>query len=414
MVFAGRPAWLVLSTDVTERQGLHAQLVEAQKMEAVGQLAGGIAHDFNNLLGVITGYTELLIRELPPDSRARQRAHEIRQASDRAAALTRQLLAFGRRQVLQPRVLDLNDVVANVEKMVRRLISANIQIVTVLASDLGRVCADAGQVEQVLMNLVINARDAMAEGGRLVIETVNEDHDEAYVRANPGSRAGRSVVLVVSDSGHGMTEETMTRIFEPFFTTKEEGKGTGLGLATVYGIVRQSGGAVSVSSAPGSGTAFSVSLPRVEDQVERDVRPESVAPPGGSETVLIVEDAEALRVLLRELLEEVGYTVRDADSPEEALAFVESTPAAEPIHLVLTDMVMPRMNGRDLARRVTALRPGIRVVFMSGYADEVAGEEGTLAPGAMFLQKPFTTDALLTVLRQALDEPDVMRPGGAK
>jgi PAS domain S-box-containing protein len=401
LIFGGRAAWLLLATDVTEKQVLQSQLVEAQKMEAVGQLAGGIAHDFNNLLGVITGYTELLIRELPPGSRESKRAEEIAHASDRAAALTRQLLAFSRRQVLQPRVLDLNDVVADVEKMLRRLISANIQIVTVPARDLGCVRADAGQVEQVLMNLAINARDAMDGGGRLVIETGNVDLDDAGVRSNPGARAGQFVALTVSDSGHGMTADTMAHIFEPFFTTKENGKGTGLGLATVYGIVRQSGGTVTVSSEPGRGTTFKVYLPRVEDGVEKKQTAAPALAPGGTETVLVVEDAGALRTVIREILEDVGYTVRDADSPDSALAFVQST--RDPIHLVLTDMVMPRMSGQELARRIAAMKPETRVVFMSGYADQVAGEEGTLSPDTPFLQKPFTTDALLKVLRRALD-----------
>jgi PAS domain S-box-containing protein len=409
ILFRGRPAWLMLAADVTQKKTLEAQLVKAQKMEAVGQLAGGVAHDFNNLLGVVTGYSELLIRELAPDSRERKRAEEIKRASDRAAALTRQLLAFGRRQVLQPKVLDLNEVVADVEKMLRRLITENIQIVTVAAPSLGRVRADAGQIEQVLMNLAINARDAMPAGGRLTIETGNIELDDTYVRTHPAARRGRYVMLAVSDTGHGMDAKTMSRIFEPFFTTKEEGKGTGLGLATVYGIVHQSGGTVNVYSEPGHGTAFKVYLPRVEADLAMDTPAEFVAPPGGTETILLVEDAEALRQLIRELLENAGYTVLDAEAPDNALLLVQSTPS--PIHLILTDMVMPRMSGRDLARQILTLKPDAHVVFMSGYTDQVVGDDGTLEPGALFLQKPFTMDSLLKTIRRALDAETKSRSG---
>jgi two-component system cell cycle sensor histidine kinase/response regulator CckA len=405
IAFAGHEARLVLATDVTEKTLLQAQLVKAQKMEAVGQLAGGVAHDFNNLLGVITGYSELLIRELPADSRERKRSEEIKRAADRAAALTRQLLAFSRRQVLQPKVLDLNESVAEVEKMMRRLISESIQIVTVATANLGKVRADAGQIEQVLMNLAINARDAMPSGGRLVIETGNVDLDETYVRTHPEARPGPYVMLAVSDTGHGMDAKTMARIFEPFFTTKEEGKGTGLGLATVYGIVRQSGGTVNVYSEPGRGTTLKVYLPRIEGDMTAEAGPVVVAAPGGTETVLLVEDAEALRLLVRELLENAGYTVLDADSPDMALSTVESL--GGPIHLLLTDMVMPRMNGQELARRIAALKPEARVVFMSGYSDQAMGDQGTLQPGALFLQKPFTVDALLKIIRRALDAPPI-------
>jgi PAS domain S-box-containing protein len=396
-------------SDVVARKDAELRLQEseeqyrrAQKMEAVGQLAGGIAHDFNNLLGVITGNTELLLRELPADSRERKRGEEIQRATDRAAALTRQLLAFGRRQVLQPAVLDLNAVVVEVEAMLRRLISANIQIVTVPAAELGKVRADAGQIGQVLMNLAINARDAMPSGGRLVIETGNVELDETYVRMSPQARPGPHVMLAVSDTGHGMDAKTMSRIFEPFFTTKEEGKGTGLGLATVYGIVRQSGGVVNVYSEPGQGTTFKVFLPRVDAEVVAEARVGLAAPPGGgTETILVVEDAESLRLLVRELLESAGYTVLDAEAPDKALSLLQSTPG--PIHLVLTDMVMPRMSGQELATRVAALKPEARVVFMSGYSDQAIGDQGALEPGTPFLQKPFTLDALMRTIRGALD-----------
>jgi two-component system cell cycle sensor histidine kinase/response regulator CckA len=402
ITFAGRGARLVLATDVTEKAVLQAQLVKVQKMEAIGQLAGGVAHDFNNLLGVITGYSELLMRELPPDSREWKRGEEIKRAADRAAALTRQLLAFSRRQVLQPKVLDLDESVAEVEKMMRRLISENIQIVTVRSPRLGKVRADAGQVEQVIMNLAINARDAMPGGGRLVIETGNVDVDETYTRTNPDAHAGPYVMLAVSDTGHGMDVKTLSRMFEPFFTTKEEGKGTGLGLATVYGIVQQSGGIVDVYSEPGQGTTFKVYLPRVEGAPETESPAAFEAPPRGSETILLVEDAEALRLLVRELLEGAGYTVLDANAPDKALALVEST--LDPIDLVLTDMVMPRMSGQELARRIVLLKPKTRVVFMSGYSEQAMANHATLEPGTLFLQKPFTMDALTRTIRRALDE----------
>jgi PAS domain S-box-containing protein len=403
IAFEGHPARILIATDVTEQQNLQRQLLRAQKMEAVGQLAGGVAHDFNNLLGVITGYAELLMRDLPAGSREHMRAEEIKRASDRAAALTRQLLAFGRRQVLQPEVLDLNAVVADVERMLRRLIGADVQIVFAPGAALGRVRADAGQLEQVVMNLAVNARDAMPEGGRLVIETRNTDIDEAYTRANSDARLGPHVVLAVSDTGHGMDARTVSRIFEPFFTTKPEGKGTGLGLSTVYGIVRQSGGWVTVYSEPGRGTTFRVYLPRVEAEAARAEAAGVPASAGGSETILLVEDAEPLRLLIRELLESAGYAVLDADAPERALALARAH--GGPIDLVLTDMVMPRMGGQELATMLAAILPGLRVVFMSGYSDQAVGEQVTLEPGTLFLQKPFTLDALMRTVRRALDAP---------
>jgi two-component system cell cycle sensor histidine kinase/response regulator CckA len=401
IAFGGHAARLILATDVTEKLDLERQLIRSQKMEAVGQLAGGVAHDFNNLLGVITGYTELLIRGLPHDSVERKRSEEIMRAAGRAAALTRQLLAFSRRQVLQATVLDLDAVVTEVEKMLRRLISESIQIVVVAGTGLGKVRADSGQIEQVLMNLAINARDAMPSGGRLVIETGNVELDETYARANPEAQPGPHVMLAVSDTGHGMDARTMSRVFEPFFTTKEDGKGTGLGLATVYGIVRQSGGTVTVDSEPGHGTTFKVYLPRVEGDPQAETPATPSASPGGTETILIVEDAEALRLLVRELLESAGYRVLDAEAPDKALSLIEST--AGPIHLVLTDMVMPRMSGHEFAKRLALLRPEIRVVFMSGYSDLAAADQGTIESGTPFLQKPFTLDALMTTIRQSLD-----------
>jgi CheY-like chemotaxis protein len=312
------------------------------------------------------------------------------------------LLAFGRRQVLQPRVLDLNGVIAEVEKMARRLISENIQIVVVPAPALGRVHADAGQIEQVILNLAINARDAMPSGGRLVIETRNATLDKAYVRTHPEALAGEYVVLEITDTGHGMDARTMSRIFDPFFTTKEEGKGTGLGLATVYGIVRQSGGTVNVYSEPGHGTTFKVYLPRVESAAPLEAVVAAAAPSGGTETILLVEDAEPLRLLIRELLESAGYSVVDAEAPDMALELLER--AARPVDLVLTDMVMPRMSGQEFAKRLAVTQPRARIVFMSGYSDQAIGED-VLEPGALFLQKPFTMDALMQMIRRALDAP---------
>ena len=389
--------------DVTDQKRLEHNLRQSQKMEAVGLLAGGIAHDFNNLLGVISGYAELARRGLAPGHAAIPRVEEIARAADRASALTRQLLAFGRRQVLQPTVLDLNDVLGGVASMLGRLISEDIQLVANPQTGLGRVRADAGQVEQVVMNLVINARDAMPAGGRLVIATQDVELDAVYVRTHPDARPGRYVMLSVSDTGHGMDAGTMSRIFEPFFTTKEEGKGTGLGLATVYGIVRQSGGTMDVYSEPGRGAVFRVYLPRVDDEVAREAAAEPVAPPRGTGTVLVVEDSESLRLLVRELLEDAGYTVLDAEAPDEALQLLQA--ATAPIDVVLTDMVMPRMGGRELASRVAHVHPGARVVFMSGYADDAAGRDATLEPGSLFLQKPFTLDALLRMVRRAIEAP---------
>jgi PAS domain S-box-containing protein len=395
---------LGVSTDITERKRAEDQLRQSQKMEAVGQLAGGVAHDFNNLLGVITGYAGLLLKDIGPEHTGARRLEQIHKAADRAAALTRQLLAFSRKQVLQPRVLDLNAVVSDVEKMLGRLIGEDIQIITVLKAE-GRVKADPGQIEQVVMNLAVNARDAMPRGGKLVLETDDVELDENYLPTHPGARPGPHVLLAVSDTGHGIDAETLTRIFEPFFTTKDQGKGTGLGLSTVYGIVKQSGGYIMVYSEPGRGSTFKVYLPRVEEEAEAVVA--AVVPPEpserASETILLVEDEKSLREMVREILEEGGYTVLEGGSPEEALAAARSH--AGPIHLMLTDVVMPRMGGRDLAAELAALRPDMRVLYMSGYTDNAIVHHGVLDAGTHFLQKPFTTDALFRKVRAVLDEP---------
>ncbi len=388
--------------DMTEHRLLEGQFRQAQKMEAVGQLAGGVAHDFNNLLGVITGYGELLKKRLEPGHAGHKALEQIREAADRAAGLTRQLLAFSRKQVLEPKVLDLNEVLGGVDKMLRRLIGEDIQIQTHFAEDLWQVKADPGQIEQVIMNLAVNARDAMPRGGQLTLETANAALDAAYARTHTYVRPGPYVMLAVSDTGHGMDAETQSHIFEPFFTTKEPGKGTGLGLATVFGIVKQSGGHINVYSEPGRGTTFKVYLPRIDEVATKEEAATPSPPvPTGTETILLVEDAEALRVMIREILESGGYTVLDAAEPEEALAIAKAHPS--PVHLMLTDVVLPRMSGPDLAASLAPALPGMRVLYMSGYTADAIGNHGVLEPGTHFIQKPFTADDLLHKLRAVLD-----------
>ena len=411
---AGGASVQVFVRDVSERKQLEAQLRQAQKMEAVGQLAGGIAHDFNNLIGVITGYGDLLARELPADHPGARRLAQIRQAADRAAALTRQLLAFSRRQVLEPKTLDLNALVKEMTAMLQRVIGEDVELARVLDPGLGRVRADRGQVEQMVLNLVVNSRDAMPRGGGLVISTRDVDLDDAFAAAHPGSRPGPHVRLSVTDTGHGMDEETMRHIFEPFFTTKPVGKGTGLGLATVYGIVKQSGGYVGVTSAPGQGAIFEVYLPRIaaETQEQGAARPEAAAspalpPPAGEpvnpRTILLIEDEKALNAIIREILEEAGYGLLACGDPEEALAALASGDHA--IDLVLTDVVMPSMDGPALVERIRARQPHVEVLYMSGYSDEALGSRGSLAPGTHLIAKPFTADELLRRVRGLLSGP---------
>jgi two-component system cell cycle sensor histidine kinase/response regulator CckA len=392
----------VMLRDVTERRNLERQLLQAQKMEAVGRLAAGIAHDFNNLLTAIYGSTELLLGGLSADDERREDVQEIKKAAERAAALTRQLLAFSRQQVLAPQILDLNTVVADVERMLRRLIGEDIEFRSVLAPGLGAVQADPGQVEQVIMNLVVNARDAMPRGGQLAIETANAELDDVYAERHIAVRPGRYVMLAVSDTGIGMNADTKARIFEPFFTTKEKGKGTGLGLATVYGIVKQSSGYIWVYSEPGQGTTFKVYLPRVEAAAEPPA-PKPVAPASlrGTETVLVAEDEEAVRNLTRRVLEGHGYAVLAARDGEEALRL--ATEHAGPIHLLLTDVVMPSMSGRQLAERLVSARSEMKVLYLSGYTNDAIVHHGMLDPGIAFLQKPFTPEALVRKLREVLD-----------
>ncbi len=411
------PALLRALQDNEERAGrrdLERQLQQAQKMEAIGQLAGGIAHDFNNLLTAIIGYSELILVRLPEDDPTVADVREIKGAGERAATLTRQLLAFSRKQIVDPRVLDLNAVVANMEKLLRRVIGEDIELRTVLAADLGRVKIDPGQVEQVVMNLAVNARDAMPRGGALVIETVNAELDEGYARTHVAVRPGPHVMLVVSDTGTGMDEATKARLFEPFFTTKTPGKGTGLGLATVYGIVKQAGGNIWVYSEPGHGTTFKVYLPRVDEAAE-PLGLEPAGPPrGGFEVVLLVEDDAAVRALVREALGSYGYRVLEAADAEQALRLAEEHGAG--IALLITDVVMPRTGGRELARRLTELRPDTKVLFLSGYTSDAILHHGILDRGVAFLQKPFTPEALARRVRQILDggvKPSLSHSGPA-
>jgi signal transduction histidine kinase len=379
-----------------------AQFVQSQKIEAIGRLTGGIAHDFNNLLTVILGRTALALQSLKSEDPLRGSLEQVHQTAGRAAALTHQLLAFSRTQRLEPRILDLNAVVADMGQMLERLIGEQIRLVTALDPALGTVRADRGQLEQVIMNLVVNARDALPEGGQLTLETANVELDAAFARRHLGSRPGPYVLLTASDTGTGMSPDVRAHLFEPFFTTKGVGKGTGLGLATVYGIVKQSDGYISVYSEPGRGTTFKVYLPRVELPAEQVEPPEPRAgAPRGSETILLVEDEEAVRALARDILEAQGYAVLEAGHGVEALSVCETHPG--PIQLVLTDVVMPKMGGRELAERLTAPRPEARVLYMSGYTEHAIGPRGPLDARAPFIQKPFTSDVLARKVREVLD-----------
>jgi PAS domain S-box-containing protein len=389
--------------DITEQRALEQQLRQSQKMEAVGRLAGGIAHDFNNLLMVISGYCELLLQELGPDPSLRGCAEEIANAADRATALTRQLLAFSRKQMLTPKVLDLNAVVRENLKMLPRLIGEDIELATIPAEGLGKVKADPGQIEQVVMNLVVNARDAMPGGGKLTLETANVTLDEAYVRHHPGVSSGEFVMLAISDTGVGMDKETQSHIFEPFYTTKGQ-QGTGLGLSMVYGIVKQSGGYIWVYSELRQGTTFKVYLPRVDEAEERPaLQSVPAGPPLGHETILVVEDEPQLRDLTRQSLEMHGYTVLVAENGAAAIEVAGRHSGV--IHLLLTDIIMPVMNGRELAQRMAGLRPQTRILFVSGYTENAIWRNGILENSAHFLQKPFTLDALNRKVREVLETP---------
>jgi two-component system cell cycle sensor histidine kinase/response regulator CckA len=385
-----------------QKEQLEEQLRQSQKMEAIGKLAGGIAHDFNNLLTAVSGYAELLHGKFEGNDPNRVYADEILRSSGRAAALTRQLLAFSRRQVLQPRVLDLNGVVRGVDGLLRRLIGEDIELRTALDSNLGPIKADQGQVEQIIMNLAVNGRDAMAKGGTLTIETRNVTLDESYTTAHNRARRGPHILLSVSDTGCGMSAETQSHMFEPFFTTKEQGKGTGLGLATVYGIVKQSGGDIWVYSEVGRGSTFKIYLPRTDGAPEAPLRETTrMRPKKGSETILLAEDAEVLRRLLREILVQHGYTVLLAGNGAEALQ--RSREHTGPIHLLVTDMVMPQMSGRELASRLLPQRPETKILYMSGYTEEAIATHGVLDAGTAFLEKPFSPDSLARKVREILD-----------
>lgn len=379
------------------------QLIQAQKMEAVGKLAGGVAHDFNNLLTAITGYGQLLLRRLAPESKEHGHAEEILKSADRAAGLTRQLLAFSRKQILAPEVLNLNIVVSHTEKMLRRLIGEDIELHTALNVSLGNIRADRSQVEQVLMNLAVNARDAMPSGGQLMLETSEIWLDLAYCGRHPDAAPGRYGVLTVSDSGTGMDRETEARIFEPFFTTKELGKGTGLGLSTVYGIVRQSGGHITVHSEPGSGTTFRVYFPIVDEALKpAGAEPRTEAPTRGTESILVVEDEQLIRELIRETLGADGYRVRTAANGAEALTLIAAG-KVDDVALIVTDVVMPRMNGTELRDAAIRLRPELRVLFMSGYSEAAIVSQGVLQPGIDFIAKPFSPGELSRRVREVLD-----------
>jgi two-component system, cell cycle sensor histidine kinase and response regulator CckA len=401
----GRPRRLIgVCTDVSDRMLLEERLRQSQKMEAVGRLAGGVAHDFNNMLAVINGYTELLLNRLPAGDASRASLEEVRKAGERAAGLTRQLLAFSRKQVLSPQVLDLNEVVTGIHRMLRRLIGEDIELVTVPEAALGQVRADPGQIEQVLMNLIVNARDAMPQGGRLTVRTQNVILDELLSRVSPELSPGPYVLLSVSDTGVGMDRETQSHIFEPFFTTKEVGKGTGLGLATVYGIVQQSGGHIRVLSEPGEGATFEIYLPRVDDVLSPRCEPElGNAPPAPRETVLLVEDEPMVREFVRDVLRMNGYTVLEASEGEEAVRIFHAHRGS--IDLLLSDVVMPRMSGREVAERLTAFRPGLKVLFMTGYTDDAVVRHGIQGGETALIQKPFTPLSLGRKIREVLEKP---------
>ena len=393
----------LFTEDVTERRALEQQLRQAQKMEAIGRLAGGIAHDFNNLLMVISGYSEFLLERLAHDAPLRAPAQEIANAAQRATSLTRQLLAFSRKQMLAPKIIDLNAIVTENLKMLNRVIGEDIDLEMVPGADLGAVKADPGQIEQVIMNLAVNARDAMPQGGKLTIQTANATLDENYARFHDPVKPGEYVMLAIHDTGSGMDAETQSHIFEPFFTTKGP-KGTGLGLSTVYGIIKQSGGYIWVETEPDKGTTFKIYLPLATEAGEQAPLQAAAAasqPERGLETILVVEDESNLRRLVRQYLENQGYVVLEASGGAAAIRLAVAH--AGPIHLLLTDVIMPGMNGRELAQRIASLRPTTKILFMSGYTENAIGHNGTLDAGINLLQKPFTLPALKNKAREVLD-----------
>jgi PAS domain S-box-containing protein len=393
---------VVLSIDVTDSRKLESQLRHAQKMEAIGRLAGSVAHDFNNLLSVILSYSKMLLLDLNALDPIREDIEAIRAAGERAAELATQLLAFGRRQVLAPRILDLSEAVRGAEHMLRRLLGEDIELVTICDRDAAKVKVDSGQLDQVIMNLAINARDAMPGGGKLTLETRNVALDDSYVAEHLDARTGPHVMLAVSDTGIGMDRETQARIFEPFFTTKEPGKGTGLGLSTTFGIVKQSGGSIFVYSEPGEGSVFKVYFPRATASETPARRPSTPTSLRGTETILLVEDQDDVRKVAREILRRYGYHVLEARNAGEALLTCERHPRN--IHLLLTDVVMPQMSGPELAERLAKLRPTMKVLFMSGYAEGAAVYHGILDSGLAYLQKPIVPETLALRVREVLGE----------
>jgi signal transduction histidine kinase len=400
----------VVERELRERRGrrqLEQQLRQSQKMEAVGRLAGGIAHDFNNVLSVILGYSEMLLAELEPGKPMHEELSEIRDAGKRAANLTRQLLMFSRQQVIEPKVVDLNELLSGMDKMLKRILGADVDLVSVPTSNLGRVKIDPGSFEQVIMNLVVNARDAMPKGGKLTMETANFSLDDEYARTHHGVRPGPHVMLAVTDTGTGMDKATQARVFEPFFTTKEKGKGTGLGLSTVFGIAHQAGGSVWLYSELGVGTTFKVYLPRVDEEVEAPRPSQHPATLRGSETVLLVDDDDQVRAVARGILCKNGYQVLDARNAGEALLHVERASGA--IHLLLTDVVMPQVSGPELAKRLSAVRPDLKVLCMSGYTDDSIVRHGVLESQIEYIQKPLTPATLTKRVREVLDA----KPGEA-
>jgi PAS domain S-box-containing protein len=393
-----------LHTEIAERKRLEAQLLHAQKMESIGHLAGGIAHDFNNMLSAIIGFLGTAQEQLPQEHPVQRDLQVAEGSAWRAAALTRQLLVFARKQIVEPHVLSLNEVIVEMDKLLRRLIGEDIELITLPADDLGQIKADPSQIEQVIVNLVVNARDAMPQGGRLTIETANTILDAGYARQHVGAVPGDYVMLAVSDTGYGMDKEVQQHIFEPFYTTKEVGKGTGLGLATCYGIVKQHGGNIWLYSEVGHGTTFKVYLPRVYEATENLVGHVDDTPvPRGTETVLLVEDEPLVREIARHLLHEQGYTVLDAGNGDEALRIIQEY-AGAPIMLLVTDVVMPQIGGKALAEQVSSVYPNIKVLFISGYATDAIVHHGRLDPGTNFLSKPFTPAAFARKVREVLDE----------
>jgi PAS domain S-box-containing protein len=400
----GQLCVLAITQDMTETKLVQAQFLQGQKMEAIGRMAGGIAHDFNNILGVIIGYSELSQQGIDPELPVAKYLSEIESATKRGAKLTRQLLAFSRKQVISPRVLDLNFIVNDVSKMLTRVIGEDISFSFHPSVPLGSVLADCGQIEQILMNLVVNARDAMPDGGEIRVETANVELDESYSRKHEPVPPGPYVMLIVRDTGCGMDETTKARIFEPFFTTKEPGKGTGLGLATVYGIVKQSGGYIWAYSEPGHGTSFKLYFPQVQTAAAESVISTTVGTEAfsGSETVLLVEDEHAIRNITMSSLQSAGYTVLEADKPLRAIQIVESY--AQPIHLLLTDVIMPEMSGVKLSKRLKSMRPDLKVVFISGYGGDELAKQMSLEPDAVLIEKPFSRKTLLTRIHAVLHE----------